>query len=228
MYAGVGYNYDAYLHIQDKGDTAGHVTPFLAYNNGQPVTQTVATGPQLAALLDSRDGPINSRSGWYVSGTLGGYPTWLGSSSDWATLIVDLRTFLQPAKWWPGTLALRNYDWLTVGRPPYMELPAIGWDRAATLGRGYAQGQIRGSQFLYAEGEERMPVTANGLIGLAVFLNVSAFADPTTGQFSSLDPGYGLGLRLKFNKTIDQNVRIDFGWGKNGAHGLYLGLGEAF
>jgi hypothetical protein len=143
-------------------------------------------------------------------------------------MVLDLRTYLRPAKWWRGILALRNYDWLTVGRPPYMELPAIGWDREATVGRGYPQGRIRGSQFLYGEGEERMPVTATGLIGLAFFLNVSTFSNPTNHRFSPVDPGYGLGLRLKFNKAIEQNVRFDFGWGKGGSHGLWLGLGEAF
>ncbi len=228
LYVGGGYDYDAYVRIDDKGDTAGHVTPFLAYNKGQPVTQTVATGPEVAALHDSRNNPINPTSGSYLGVRIAGYPTLLGSSSDWATTVVDLRTYLRPAKWWPGVLALRNYDWLTVGRPPYMELPAIGWDQNALVGRGYGQGRIRGSQFLYGEGEERMPVTANGLIGLAFFLNVSSFANPTNGQFASPDPGYGVGLRLKFNKATDQNVRFDFGWGKAGSHGLWLGLNEAF
>ncbi len=228
LYVGGGYDYDAYVRIDDKADTAGHVTPFLAYNNGQPVTQTVATGPEVAALHDSRNNPINATSGSYLGVRIVGYPTWLGSSSDWATMVVDLRMYLHPAKWWPGILALRNYDWLTVGRPPYMELPAIGWDQNALVGRGYPQGRIRGSQFVYGEGEERMPVTANGLIGLAFFLNVSSFANPTDQRLSSLDPGYGLGLRLKFNKVTDQNVRFDFGWGKDGSHGLWLGLNEAF
>ncbi len=228
IYMGGGYDYDAYLSIDDKGDTAGHVTPFLAYNGGQPVVQTVATGPEVAALRDSRSNPINSKSGSYLSARIAGYPTWLGSSTDWATMVLDLRTYLRPAKWWPGILALRSYDWLTVGRPPYMELPAIGWDREALVGRGYGQGRIRGSQFVYGEGEERMPVTANGLIGVVFFLNVSSFANPTNQQFSTLDPGYGVGLRLKFNKVTDQNVRFDFGWGKDGSHGLWLGLNEAF
>jgi hypothetical protein len=228
FYVGGGYDYDAYVRIDDKGDTAGRVTPFLAYNNGQPITQSVTTGPEVAALHDSRNNPINAMSGWYGLAKIAGYPTLLGSSSDWATMVLDLRTYLRPATWWPGILAVRSYDWLTVGRPPYMELPAIGWDRDATVGRGYAQGRIRGSQFLYGEGEERLPLTSNGLLGLAFFLNVSSFMNPTNQQLSSLNPGYGLGLRLKFNKAIDQNVRFDFGWGKDGSHGLWLGLGEAF
>jgi hypothetical protein len=227
-YVGGGYDYDAYLEIDDKGDTAGHVTPFLEYNHGQPVPQTVATGPEVAALQDSRDNPINPLKGSYMSVNIGAYPTLLGSSSDFATLIVDYRNYLRPAKWWPGILAIRNYDWLTVGRAPYMELPAIGWDRDATLGRGYGQGRLRGSQMLYAEGEERMPVTKNGLIGLALFLNVTAMANPSTSQFNTLNPGYGVGLRLKFAKATDNNVRFDFGWGRDGSHGVYLGLGEAF
>ncbi len=227
-YAGGGYDYDAYLVIDDKGDTSGNVTPYLKYNNLQPVPQSVATGPEVAALHDSRDNPINPLKGTYTSINIGAYPTWLGSSNDFASLIVDFRDYLHPAPWWPGVLAVRNYDWFTVGHAPYMELPAIGWDRDATLGRGYGQGRLRGNQMLYAEGEERMPVTGDGLIGLAFFLNVSAFSNPATNQFNTLNPGYGVGLRLKFAKATDNNVRFDFGWGRDGSHGVYLGLGEAF
>ena len=228
VYIGGGYDYDAYLEINDKGDTAGNVTPFLKYNKGQPVIQTVATGPELAALHDSRDNPINPLAGSYAFLNIGGYPTFLGSSSDWATLIIDFRDYLHPARWWPGVLAVRTYDWLTVGRAPYMELPLIGWDRDATTGRGYGQGRIRGNQMLYVEGEERTPLTSNGLLGLAAYLNLSAFSNPSTNQFNTLNPGYGVGLRLKFDKNTDNNVRFDFGWGRDGSHGAYLGLGEAF
>jgi hypothetical protein len=227
-YLGGGYDYDGYLRIDDKGDTAGNVTPFLAYNHGQPVIQTVATGPEIAGLHDSRDNPINPLAGRYTSINIGGYPTFLGSSSDWATLVIDHREYLHPATWWPGILAVRNYDWLTVGRAPYMELPSIGWDRDQTLGRGYPQGRLRGNQMLYLEGEERAPLTPNGLLGLTLFFNVSAFSNPATNQFKTLNTAGGVGLRLKFDKATDNNVRFDFGWGRSGSHGVYLGLGEAF
>jgi hypothetical protein len=225
---GGGYDYDAYLVIDDKGDTAGNVTPYLKYNNGQPVPQSVATGPEFAALHDTRDNPINPLNGTFSSVNLGGYPTFLGSSNDWATLVIDHRNYFHPAEWWPGILAFRTYDWFTVGRAPYMELPSIGWDRDATTGRGYGQGRLRGNQMLYVEGEERAPLTPNGLLGLTFFLNLSAFSNPETNQFNTLNPGYGVGLRLKFDKNTDNNVRFDFGWGRDGSHGVYLGLGEAF
>jgi hypothetical protein len=227
-YVGGGYDYDAYLSIADKGDTAGNVTPFFKYNNFQPVIQTVATGPELAALHDSRDNPINPLAGSYAFVSLGAYPTFLGSTNDYATLIIDYRDYLRPGGWWPGVVAFRNYDWLTVGHAPYMELPSIGWDRDQTLGRGYGQGRLRGNQMLYLEGEERAPLTPNGLLGVTFFLNVSAFSDPSTNQFNTLNPGYGVGLRLKFDKTTDNNVRFDFGWGRDRSHGVYLGLAEAF
>ncbi len=161
-------------------------TPFLAANGGQPVVQTVATGPEVAALRDSRSNPINSMSGSYLSARIAGYPTWLGSSTDWATMVLDLRTYLHPAKWWPGILALRSYDWLTVGRPPYMEpagdrmgIARRSWDEA--MGRG---GSALGRSSCTEKARSGMPVTANGLIGVVFFfLNVSSFANPTNQQF---------------------------------------------
>ena len=66
LYAGGGYDYDAYVRIDDRGDTAGHVTPFLAYNNGQPVTQTVATGPEVAALHDTPAAILINSMSWLV------------------------------------------------------------------------------------------------------------------------------------------------------------------
>jgi hypothetical protein len=65
------------------------------------------------------------------------------------------------------------------------------------------------------------------LIGGVVFVNAMAGTLPD-GTFGRLDPGGGLGLRIKFVKRTRTNLTIDYGWGNSGSQGLYLGTQEAF
>jgi hypothetical protein len=52
---------------------------------------------------------------------------------------------------------------------------------------------------------------------------------PTRGQklFDDFAPAAGFGLRLLLNKHSRTNLTADYGWGKEGSRGLYLGIQEA-
>ena len=41
-------------------------------------------------------------------------------------------------------------------------------------------------------------------------------------------PGYGAGLRVKFNKHSNTSVALDYGFGQGGSRGLFMNLGEVF
>ena len=43
-----------------------------------------------------------------------------------------------------------------------------------------------------------------------------------------MNPGVGLGLRIKLNKRSTTNITLDYAVGVEGANGLFLGTGEAF
>lgn len=47
-------------------------------------------------------------------------------------------------------------------------------------------------------------------------------------MFSRLDPGIGVGLRIKFNKHTDTNLSLDYGWRRSDSEGLFLGMTEVF
>ena len=47
-------------------------------------------------------------------------------------------------------------------------------------------------------------------------------------DFSSLKYSFGTGLRFKFNKEENVNLRADVGIGINGSTGIYFGIEEAF
>jgi hypothetical protein len=225
--AGAGYSFDSYFQIFDElGQTTGQ-SPYLEYEGGSR-DRSIASGWTLGMVRETRDNPINPKYGSYVAANLAFYPTWMGSDESWQAATVDVRGYLHPGKLRMSTLALRGYSWLTFGHAPYLELPATGWDRDGTLGRGYGQGRIRGSKFLYGEAEWRQTVTRNGLFGVVGFFNLLAATQPGQGHFDSPDPGYGLGIRVKLDKRTGANIRVDYGFGAQGSNGLYMGLNEVF
>ena len=79
-----------------------------------------------------------------------------------------------------------------------------------------------------SETEYRRTLTADGLWGAVAFLNGTMTANPETGIFGRADPGFGVGLRMKFNKHTNTNLTIDYGWGRDVSHALFLGMTEVF
>ena len=59
-------------------------------------------------------------------------------------------------------------------------------------------------------------------------MNILATTEPETERFGHVDPGYGVGLRIKLNKRSTTNITVDYAWGAEGSNGLFLGTGEAF
>jgi hypothetical protein len=117
---------------------------------------------------------------------------------------------------------------VTGGAPPYLDLPTTGGD--VRSGRGYSEGRYRGEHLVYGEVEYRGALTPNGLLGFVAFLNSSTIGSAETGArlFETFAPAAGLGLRVLLNKRSRTNLTTDWGWGKAGSHGFYLGIQEAF
>jgi len=47
-------------------------------------------------------------------------------------------------------------------------------------------------------------------------------------KIETIEPGWGAGIRLKFNKFSRTNVAIDYGFGEGGSGGLFVNVGEVF
>lgn len=221
--AGVGYHFNRYYDIVDKNAALGP-TPFSEYNGGATITSSSASGFSFNLLKDGRNNPINTTRGIYARGSARFFPRALGSEQDWGAVEMEARAYPRLQK---NVLALWGLAWITGGRPPYLELPAIGWDYNGRTGRAYAQGRIRATDLLYGEAEYRVTLTRNGLFGAVGFLNLTSAAD-STGAFQAPDPGYGLGLRIKLNKHSNTNITIDYGFGAEGSKGVFFGTGEVF
>jgi surface antigen Omp85-like protein len=226
FYAGAGYILDNHWNISDEGNLNGTVSDYSIYGKE---SHSIASGFVLNAQYDTRDNGINPLKGAYLSLQYRDNYEFLGSTSPWRSLVIDVRKYLK----WPqesdNVIALWSYDWLVLsGRPSYLDLPSTQWDYSSATGRGYIQGRFRGAQMVYFEGEYRFKLTSNGLLGGVVFLNGQSFSAAPGTKLQSIQPGYGPGLRVKLNKVSNTNITIDYGFGRQGSNGLFIDVGEAF
>jgi hypothetical protein len=245
LYVGASYRLDRYFDIVDHSlDLAASppvVTAHHAYSEqfGFGEKAYGASGIGAEIVYDSRDSTISAYRGWYLSGSLRGYPEWLGSSKD-ATLVQgEARAYLGLSDAVPrNVLAF----WLlgtgvTSGHLPYLALPSIGWDFANRTGRGYVQGRFRGDSEVYGEAEWRFRLSRDGFLGGVLFANASTFSRPALSVpgyvqshealFSTVRPAAGVGLRFMMNREARNAVTLDLAAGQDSV-ALYFGAGEAF
>jgi len=226
FYIGLGYNFDDYWDISQAGNKDGSVSDYTKY---RIASRTIASGLTINSILDSRDNAINPSKGAYIGLQLRNNYKFFGGSNDWRSLIIDVRKYIKLPEGSDNVLALWSYDWLIIsGKPPYLNLPATGWDANFATGRGYIQGRFRGSQMVYFESEYRYKITANGLLGGTVFLNAESLSAGKRTSLQSIQPGYGPGLRIKLNKVSNTNISINYGFGNEHSNGLFISVGEAF
>jgi hypothetical protein len=81
---------------------------------------------------------------------------------------------------------------------------------------------------VYLETEYRFKITSNGLLGGVAFLNGQSLSAAPGTPLESIQPGYGLGARIKLSKISKTNLDIDYGFGNQGSRGLFLTVGEVF
>jgi hypothetical protein len=228
LYAGVGYNLDYFINVRtpDPGLKA-----FTGYDIGtEQGENSFSSGVSLNLLYDTRNNDINPMPGSYLNVVVRNNPKFLGSKTAWKSLYIDARKYikLNTKPHQQNTLAFWSYLWTGLSSDiPYLNLPSIGWDPYNKSGRGVDQNRYRGKGLIYLEAEYRRDITDNGLFGFVVFANATSVTEPENNMFKKLHPAVGSGLRIKFNKTSNTNIGIDYGFSK-GYSGFALNLGEAF
>lgn len=223
VYIGGGYLLDYFWNIQQVYQQQTK-SDFQKYGSGPT---SLSSGITINFRFDTRDNPVNAYRGIYTNIILAPRFTFLGSNSNWTSLILDFRKYIRFPGKSPNILAFWSYNWFTLtGTPPYLTLPTTGWD--FSTGRGYIQGRFRSNNMLDTEAEYRVQLTRNGLFGIVAFINFQSFSNIGTWQFPSIATGSGLGLRVKLNKYSRTNIDIDYGWGRQGSHGFFVNLGEVF
>lgn len=228
MYVGLGYNLDYYINAKTPG---ADLEQFSGYAYGTTTGKNeFSSGVSLNLLYDTRNNSINPLPGCYLNIILRNNPVYLGSKTNWQSLYVDARKYI-PLNTKPhqqNVLALWTYVWTGLSTAiPYLNLPSIGWDPYNRSGRGIEQNRYRGKGLIYFESEYRRDITNNGLLGFVVFANATSVTEPEKNRFKNIHPAVGSGLRLKFNKSSNTNIAVDYALSR-GYSGFMINLGEAF
>ncbi len=228
FYAGIGYFLDYHWNVNRsrKGDSVLSD----AENYGLP-SHSLSSGPGITLLYDNRKNSINPSGGLYANVLYRDNLKIFGSDDNWQSLTIDIRKYFPFPSGSHNILAFWSYDWLTIsGKPPYLDLPSTGWDAYNNTGRGYIQGRFRGKNMLYLESEYRFRITRNGLLGGVFFVNGQSFSNypSNSADYDVIWPGFGAGIRVKVNKHSNTNIAVDYGFGADGSHGLFVNLGEVF
>lgn len=228
FYAGLGYNLDYYIDIESNGDQ--NLRDFTGYKYGTAADQDAfSSGMTVNLLYDSRKNSINPLPGAYANLVYRLNSKVFGSHTNWQSLYVDVRKYLQLSHSGPkNVLALWAFYWTTLTpRTPYLNLPSLGWEPYQRSGRGFPQSRYRGDRLIYFETEYRRDITRNGLLGFVLFANVNAVTQPQDHSIKYWHPAGGTGLRFKFNKKSGTNISLDYGVSRNFSS-ISLNLGEAF
>ena len=228
MYVGLGYNLDYFINAKTSG---ADLEKFSGYAYGTTAGKNeFSSGVSLNLLYDTRNNSINPLPGCYLNIILRNNPVYLGSKTNWQSLYVDARKYipLNNKAHQQNVLALWTYAWTGLSSAiPYLNLPSIGWDPYNRSGRGIEQNRYRGKGLIYFESEYRRDITNNGLLGFVVFANATSVTEPEKNRFRNIHPAVGSGLRLKFNKSSNTNIAVDYALSK-GYSGFMINLGEAF
>lgn len=235
FYAGLGYSLETYYAITTEDLDDNYIYPNInntySVRYGYDTTKYLSSGAIVNLNYDTRDNTVNAYRGVMVDAKYYFYQKFLGSDQNFQRFDWEIRAFHSLNKKKTYRLAL----WLlgnsiVQGDAPYMSLPSNGWDKTNSMARGYIQGRFRGRNLLYGEIENRIDLTSNGLLGLAIFANAITISNPDDGVkiFDYIEPAGGVGLRVKFDKYSRTNISVDYAIGKHGSSGVFLTIGEFF
>ncbi|MHA3789439.1 BamA/TamA family outer membrane protein [Flavobacterium hauense] len=235
LYVGGGINLDWYSSIQDKElDTVnGNFTYHYDYSKKYQFNDTryFMNGVSFNITYDSRDNQVNTKQGWYANINYRFNPSIFKNQHYSNVLFTEYRNFIPVSKKNENyILALWTYgQFVTRGKVPYLNLPALGWDQRSRSGEGYTQGLFRGFNLIYMSAELRFPLTCNQMLGGVVFANFTTASnkDLDIHLFQYVQPAVGVGLRILIDKATRTNLIVDYAKGRN-SNGFYLNAGETF
>ncbi len=180
---------------------------------------SLGIGP--AFSLDTRDNPLNTRRGTYLSVSSLGFGRYIGSQFGFTRTELDLRKYLRPTP--KHVLALQGYALLQTGTPPLRLLGLMGSDREM---RGYYQGRYRDQNYMALQAEYRLPLFWR--LGMTAFVGAGEVWNwQQRYQMQVFKYTTGAGIRFLMDKKDNVNLRIDFAVG-NHTTGFYFAFGESF
>ncbi len=197
--------------------------PYYRDFNDRPLN----SGLGLIARYDSRDIPVDARTGVYVDLRATFYTTALGGDNNYQIYLVDYRHFLTVKR--PGmTIALQAKTRIGKGNVPYGEMSMLGTPFDL---RGYTWGRFRDKGMFYFLAEYRHTFLksdgslgkhgAVAWIGSGTIFNREDLTQNNNGWL----PNFGVGYRFELQPRM--NLRLDYGIGRE-TTGIYFNFNQAF
>ncbi len=167
---------------------------------------------------DSRDFIPNAYKGGYIKLIQKGYTDFKGKPF-WGTYL----TLDYYQKLWEGAiLAFDLYGELQFGDVPWTMKSKLGGSYRM---RGYYEGRYRDDSSLSLQMEYRQKIYNRH--GIAVWAGCgTVWGKQSPFNWKHILPNYGIGYRWEFKNRM--NVRLDYGFGKNGQNSFLFSINEAF
>lgn len=178
-------------------------------------------GLGLRAAFDNRDNVYFPYKGNYLAVSGIGYPSFMGSKYQFATVQAEYRSFLNIKR--KVIFASQIMSQMSFGDVPFYLMPKLGGDK---LLRGYTAGTSRDKFLFNIQGEIRVPISRFILSG---FFGSGITGDEFMDYFKVKEYSYSIGGGVRFKPFIDKSIvlRIDAGfWQKT--FGFYFVFNEAF
>jgi len=173
------------------------------------------------AKWDSRDNTFSPAGGAYLSFFFNRFFRALGGDFAFGQVTLDARGYLGLGA--EQVVAVQGILRAVQGAAPFLMLPKFG---GLNLLRGYYDGRYSDRSLLALQAEYRRPLW--GRFGVCAFAGI-AQVQPRFSllELSGFHLAGGAGLRYKFNRRENLNVRLDIGFAGD-APAFYLTFAEAF
>lgn len=184
---------------------------------GGDITEVVG-----GVMHDTRDNVFAPYHGQWIQATYASSARGAWSDYQYGRVRLDARSYTAVR----GTHVLAAHLQITgiTGNAPFDQLALVG---NGDILRGYERGRYRDRWVSAAQGEYRSPFAHR--VGAVLFAG-AGIAAPSLRAMNDrvLLPTYGGGLRFQIDAQQRTNVRADYGRGRGGAAGLYIGFNQAF
>jgi len=215
VFLGLDYHFEkefGFKYTQNGSLEKGEI---IGYNGGNQS----AIG--FVGVLDSRDNVINAYKGTLLEVSTYFYRKSLGSTFDFSYFNATFQKYwqLKPKQ----VLAIQAKTRLGYGDVPFLDMSTVGSD---DLLRGYPKNRFKDVNFVGAQAEYRFPLFWR--LGMVVFAGAGdVFGKTSELAMADLKWSVGSGLRVVVNPQERLNVRLDYGYGKEGGY-FYLVVAESF
>lgn len=218
--AGAWYVTSGVRHLDQRiaADTVGVLrTGNVLGSRGGAITEW-STG----VMADTRDNLFAPRAGQWLQLSYSRSIDGVWSDYAYGTLRLDARAYRTVAT--EHVIATQVQVVGIDGAAPFDQLALVG---NSDIMRGYARGRYRDRWLAAAQTEYRSPVRRR--LGGVLFAGAGLSA-PALDAFGGrrVLPTYGAGLRFQIDQRQRTGVRADYGRGRDGASGLYIGFNQAF